>query len=123
MADPFTKLAYLGLQGGKSLMGLAHKEVSTRLLQWVAPTAAPSTVPVPPEMLKQLRASMERLLEQDWREAEAGLYPASLLFDAPWLDWATRYPLIWLDMPFTWNRRARRQVRDLPHDEIGRAHV
>ena len=116
MADPLTKFAYLGLQGGKSLMGLAHKEVSTRLLQWVAPTAAPRTVPVPPEMLKQLRASMERLLEQDWREAEAGLYPASLLFDAPWLDWATRYPLIWLDMPFTWNRRARRQVRDLPHD-------
>ena len=116
MADPLTKFAYLGLQGGKSLMGLAHKEVSTRLLQWVAPTAAPSTVPVPPEMLKELRAAMERLLEQDWQEAEAGLYPASLLFDAPWLDWAARYPLVWLDMPLTWNRRARRQVRDLPQD-------
>ena len=97
-------------------MGLAHKEVSTRLLQWVAPTAAPRTVPVPPEMLKELRAAMERLLEQDWQEAEGGLYPASLLFDAPWLDWAARYPLVWLDMPLTWNRRARRQVRDLPQD-------
>ena len=116
MADPLTKFAYLGLQGGKSLMGLAHKEVSTRLLQWVAPSAAPVTMPVPPDMLKELKAAMESLLELDWQEAEAGLYPASLLFDAPWLDWATRYPLVWLDMPLTWNRRARRQVRDLPQD-------
>jgi len=83
MADPLTKFAYLGLQGGKSLMGLAHKEVSTRLLQWVAPLSAPLTMPAPPEMLKELRAAMERLLEQDWQEAEAGLYPPSLLFDAP----------------------------------------
>jgi hypothetical protein len=67
-------------------------------------------------MLLQLRASMERLLELDWQEAERGLYPASLLFDAPWLDWAARYPLVWLDMPKLWSRRSQRNVRDLPRD-------
>jgi ubiquinone/menaquinone biosynthesis C-methylase UbiE len=114
MADQLTKLAYQTLQQGKSLMGLAHKQVSTRLMELVAPEGAPSTVPTPPQMLQQLRQSMDALVALDWREAEAGLYPTSLLFDAPWLDWASRYPLVWLDMPATWNRRRSRNVRDLP---------
>jgi ubiquinone/menaquinone biosynthesis C-methylase UbiE len=38
------------------------------------------------------------------------------LFDAPWLDWAARYPMVWLDMPSTWNRRSERNVTDLPPD-------
>jgi ubiquinone/menaquinone biosynthesis C-methylase UbiE len=67
-------------------------------------------------MLLQLRASMERLLELDWQEAERGLYPASLLFDAPWLDWAALYPLVWLDMPKIWSRRSQCSVRELPRD-------
>lgn len=116
MPDLVTKLAYQTLQQGKSLMGLAHKEVSTRLMGLLDPASAPKTVPVPPEVLTALRDSMERLLDLDWQEAERGLYPASLLFDAPWLDWAARYPLVWLDMPSIWNRRSQRNVRDLPVD-------
>ena len=115
MADPVTRLAYQTLQQGKSLVGLAHKEVSTKLMELLAPQGAvPKTVPVPPEMLAELQASHSRLLEVDWREAEEGLYPPSLLFDAPWLDWASRYPLVWLDMPSTWSRRSERRVDDLP---------
>ena len=30
------------------------------------------------------------------------------------LDWAVRYPLVWLDLPSIWQRRARRDVTDLP---------
>ncbi len=116
MPDPVSRLAYRTLQQGKSLMGLAHKEVSTRLMGLLAPEGTPRTVPVPPEMLTALRASMERLLDLDWQEAESGLYPPSLLFDAPWLDWAARYPLVWLDMPATWSRRSQRNVRDLPRE-------
>ena len=110
------RLSYQTLQQGKSLMGLAHKEVSTRLMDVLAPQGSPKTVPVEPQTLMKLRASMERLLAIDWEEAERGLYPTSLLFDAPWLDWASRYPLIWLDMPSTWKRRQERRVRDLPND-------
>ena len=116
MADTLTRLAYQTLQTGKSLMGLAHKEVSTRLMDVLAPEGAPRTVPVEPETMVKLRASMDRLLATDWEGAERGLYPTALLFDAPWLDWASRYPLVWLDMPATWKRRQERRVRDLPND-------
>ena len=116
MPDQLTKLAYQTIQQGKGLFGLAHKEVSTRLMGLLVPDAAPRTVPVEPEMLERLRSGMAALTELDWQEAERGLYPASLLFDAPWLDWAARYPLVWLDMPSTWMRRQDRNVRDLPRD-------
>lgn len=114
MPDQLTKLAYQTMQQGKSLLGLAHKEVSTRLMGVLAPEGTPKTVPVPPELMGRLKASMETLQERDWQEAQQGLYPTSLLFDAPWLDWASRYPLVWLDMPSTWNRRRERNVRDMP---------
>ena len=114
MADAVTKLAYEALQQGKSLVGVAHKEISTRLMELVAPDGAPKTLPIPPEMLRDLQASHKALLDVDWQEAEACLYPTSLLFDAPWGDWAARYPLVWLDMPSTWARRSERNVRDLP---------
>ena len=116
VAETLTKLAYQTMQQGKSLMGLFHKETSSRLMEFFAPQASPRTEPLPAGVLQELRASMERLLERDWQEAEAGVYPSSLLFDAPWLDWATRYPLLWLDLPQTWNRRRERNVRDLPDD-------
>ncbi|MFM7677042.1 MAG: methyltransferase domain-containing protein [Synechococcus sp.] len=114
MADPLTRLAYRTLQQGKSLVGLTHKEVSTRLMRLLIPGSTPPTVPVSPELLLTMQRSMDALLDLDWKEAEEGLYPASLLFDAPWLDWASRMPLVWLDLPATWNRRRERSVRDLP---------
>lgn len=114
MADPVTRLAYQTLQQGKSLVGLAHKEVSTKLMELLAPQGAPKTVPIPPQMQSDLQAAYQQLLDIDWQEAEQGLYPTSLLFDAPWLDWASRYPLVWLDMPSTWSRRSARNVHDLP---------
>ncbi|MFM7314982.1 MAG: methyltransferase domain-containing protein [Cyanobium sp.] len=116
VAETLTKLAYQTMQQGKSLMGLFHKETSTRLMELLAPQASPRTEPLPPAVLNELRSSMDRLIERDWQEAEAGIYPSSLLFDAPWLDWATRYPLLWLDLPQTWTRRSERNVRDLPTD-------
>jgi ubiquinone/menaquinone biosynthesis C-methylase UbiE len=116
MPDPVSKLAYQTLQQGKSLMGLAHKEVSTRLLEMISPGTLPPTVPVPPQMFAQFRASMERLLEIDWQDAERGIYPPSLLFETPWLAWARTYPLVWLDLPSIWSRRSRRNVRDLPRE-------
>ena len=116
MADPLTKLAYQTLQQGKSLVGVAHKEVSTKLMELVAPEGAPKTRPIPPQMLSDFQSSYKELMEVDWQEAEQGLYPTSLLFAAPWLAWAARYPLVWLDMPSTWNRRKERNVNDLPND-------
>ena len=115
MASPtFTEIAYRTLQQSRSLAGLAHKEISTKLMELVAPDATPRTEPVPADMLLQLRQAMADLEDIDWREAEQGLYPTTQLFNLPWMDWATRYPRLWLDLPSTWNRRRERNVRDLP---------
>ena len=111
---PFSKLAYQTLQQGKSIAGLAHKELSTKLMELVAPEAMPTTESVSSDILQTLRNAMAQLEERDWQEAEQGVYPTSLLFDAPWLDWASRYPQVWLDLPSIWNRRKERNVRDLP---------
>ena len=83
MADPLTKLAYQTMQQGKGLLGLVHKEASTRLMTLVAPDGTPQTEPVSPELFRTIKAAMDQLQALDWEEAERGLYPASLLFDAP----------------------------------------
>jgi ubiquinone/menaquinone biosynthesis C-methylase UbiE len=67
-------------------------------------------------VLLQMKQSMEELIDLDWQEAERGLYSSSLLFEAPWVEWASRMPLVWLDLPSTWKRREDRTVRDLPED-------
>ncbi|KGG12317.1 MULTISPECIES: class I SAM-dependent methyltransferase [Prochlorococcus] len=111
-----TKLAYLTLQQGKSLAGLAHKGLSTKLMEFFAPEAIPQTTQVGKDLLEELRKSMAELEKTDWNEAELGLYPKSLLFEAPWLEWFAKYPLVWLDMPSTWNRRRKNNIKDLPKD-------
>ena len=109
-----TKLAYQTLQQGKSLAGFAHKELSSKLMEILAPEAIPNTKPISNELLAELRRSMDALAKSDWQDAEQGVYPKSQLFDAPWLEWAATYPLIWLDLPSTWQRRKKRQTRNIP---------
>ena len=94
----------------------ASSEVSARLMGLLVPGGAPKTVRVESELLGRLHSRMDAFTERDLQEAEQGIYPASLLFDAPWLDWAARYPLVWLDMPSTWVRCNERNVRHLPRD-------
>lgn len=109
-----TKLAYQTLQQGKSIAGLAHKGLSTKLMELFAPEALPRGSDIGKELLEDLRTSMMELEQIDWQEAEAGIYPKSLLFEAPWIEWFTKYPLVWLDMPSIWERRRERKIRDLP---------
>ncbi len=117
MAQPnLTKLAYQTLQVGKSVAGLAHKSLSTKLMEVLAPSAMPTLEPIPNSLLIELRRAMQTLENIDWLEAEQGIYPKAQLFESPWLDWAGRYPLIWLDLPSTWERRKANKVHDLPNE-------
>ena len=50
-------------------------------------------------MLRDLQASHKALLDVDWQEAEAGLYPTSLSMRPRGLG--RPLPLVWLDMPST----------------------
>ncbi|KGG15363.1 MULTISPECIES: class I SAM-dependent methyltransferase [unclassified Prochlorococcus] len=115
MAQPsLAKIAYKTLQQGKGLVGIVHKEISTKLMEVIAPEAIPETSPISTDLLLKLRQSIKELEDIDWLEAEKGFYPKNLLFEAPWIEWFAKYPLVWLDMPSTWNRRKSRKFQDIP---------
>ena len=117
MAAPsLRRIAYHTLQQGKTLAGLAHKELSTKLMEVFAPEAGIGDFPIDQDLIKEVRRSMERLEKIDWEEAEAGIYPKSQLFEAPWLEWAKKYPLVWIDMPKTWERRKKNKTREIPRE-------
>ena len=116
MASSLTEIAYRTIQQGRTLAGLAHKELSTKAMELLAPDVVPNTQPVPDEMLDELRRALSALQDLDWQESEQGVYPKSLLFDIPWLEWAERYPRVWLDLPSNWARRRARDVQDIPKE-------
>ena len=108
------KFAYQTLQQGKGIAGLAHKQLSTKLMEVLEPQAIPSVEPISLDLLNELRHSIASLEKVDWEDAEQGVYPKSQLFDSPWLEWARRYPLLWLDLPSTWTRRKNKETRNIP---------
>jgi ubiquinone/menaquinone biosynthesis C-methylase UbiE len=104
MADTLTKLAYQTFQQGKSYFGLTHKTLSSRVMRVVNP---PKNVQVQELNLATLQLFQQRmndLLERDWQDAEAGVYPKELLFDNPWADFFQFYPLVCFDLPRIWER-------------------
>tara|TARA_Y100001968_G_C19453202_1_gene770209 strand:+ start:8031 stop:9086 length:1056 start_codon:yes stop_codon:yes gene_type:complete len=109
-----SKIAYHTLQQSKSLAGLAHKGISTTLMELIYPGNQLPSFPFQRELLNELQKSMRELEELDWKEAEEGLYPKRQLFEAPWIEWARKYPFVWLDMPSTWKRRKQSKTRDIP---------
>ncbi|HEY9734932.1 MAG TPA: class I SAM-dependent methyltransferase [Trichocoleus sp.] len=116
MPDTLTKLAYQTFQQGKSLFGLTHKTVSAQLLQMVSPPKAVQSKPLDPDLLKLIYGRMEKLLEIDWQDAEAGVYPKEILFDNPWDDFFRYYPLMCLDTPGIWERANNREYHRFDPD-------
>jgi ubiquinone/menaquinone biosynthesis C-methylase UbiE len=113
LADSLTKAAYQAFQQSKSAFGVAHKALSARLFNLLAPPAAHrKTEPLNPEVLGSIQQRLNQLLETDWHDAEAGIYPASLLFDNPWEDFFRFYPVLWMDMPKIWLRASQKQYQD-----------
>lgn len=104
MPDTLTKLAYQAFQDGKNYFGLGHKAIATQLRQWLRPGIKIELDSVTPEFLEEITRRRDTLLETDWQDAEAGVYPKSLLFDNPWADFFQYYPAIWLDLPAMWDR-------------------
>lgn len=112
MTETLTKLAYQTFQQGKSIFGLAHKTLGTQLQSLVAPDSRQPTEPLPPELLALIQQRLNQIIETDWQEAEQGIYPVSLLFENPWDDFLRYYPLLWVDMPRSWERIRRKQFQD-----------
>jgi len=113
MSDTLTKLTYQAFQQGKSIFGLAHKNLGTQLRNLINPPLSElKTQPLSPELLLKFRQLLNEILEADWQDAERGVYPESLLFDNPWEDFLLYYPLVWLDMPKTWERANRKRYQE-----------
>jgi ubiquinone/menaquinone biosynthesis C-methylase UbiE len=109
---PLTKLAYQTWQQGKNYFSLAHKEARRQLFTWFNPSNSTSTPSLPMELLQTLSQRVEALLEVDWQEAQAGVYPLSVLFESPWLEMLLHYPGVWFDMPGVWRRTQAKQHQE-----------
>lgn len=117
--EPIAKQSYLNLQWGKSYFSVAHKTFFGRVKSWVYPQSQSNTEALNPSLLKQLQARIEEILEQDWQDAKAGVYPVDLLFDDPWDDFIRFYPQMCFDIPATWNRARENRNQDFaPELEI-----
>ncbi|MCA1990966.1 MAG: SAM-dependent methyltransferase, partial [Coleofasciculus sp. S288] len=113
MSDTFTKLAYQTFQQGKSIFALAHKNVSSQLLNLVYPPVTQlKTKPLPPAVLLKVQQRLEQIIETDWQDAERGVYPATLLFENSWEDFLRYYPEICLDLPQTWERTHQNRFQE-----------
>ncbi|MBK16972.1 MAG: SAM-dependent methyltransferase [Prochlorococcus sp. SP3034] len=114
--ESLTKIAYKTLQQGKSIAGLAHKEISSRIMNIISPDNKLNSFDLDKNLLLDIQNSMDILREEDWDDAENGIYPQKILFDEPWLRYLTQYPKVWLDMPNTWERRKKQNYNDLPNN-------
>ncbi len=112
--EQISKFAYKTLQQGKSIAGFAHKELSTRIMNFILPDKKIENFYIDQKLLINIQNSMDILREEDWNDSEKNIYPKKLLFDEPWLRYLTQYPKIWLDMPNTWDRRRKQNYKDLP---------
>jgi len=86
--------------------------IGHRLLRFMA--RRPVTVTKEAQRLVQVR--YEALLERDLENVEEGLYPKSLLFQFPFLDYIKSAPALALDMPRTLVRMWRGDYQDFPRN-------
>lgn len=110
--DTITKFAYQTFQQGKQVFGFAHKTLSTRFLNTVFAQDRQEPNPLNPEMLQAIQSRIDKLLEADWKDAEAGVYPKSALFDNRWDDFFRYYPELWVDLPKIWDRASKKRHQD-----------
>ena len=83
--DQISKIAYKTLQQGKSIAGLVHKELSTKIMNFILPDNEVGSFNIDKKLLIDIQNSMDLLREEDWNDAENNIYPKKLLFDEPWL--------------------------------------
>ncbi|MEM7794039.1 MAG: class I SAM-dependent methyltransferase [Cyanobacteria bacterium P01_C01_bin.118] len=112
MPDTLTKFAYQTFQQGKQVFGYTHKTLLNRLRDVVAPIDPTKTSDIPASTLALLKQRLDELTEVDWQDAEAGVYPTSLLFDNPWDDFFKYYPRVVVDTPSAWDRSNKKQYQE-----------
>ena len=84
---------------------LAYLAYSRALLRWDDRST--------PEAAASLRHRLEELFDEDFRDAEAGYYPRSLIETLPWREYAQAVPRLLADLPRTRARIGRGDFREL----------
>lgn len=103
---PIHRTAYRAQQMGM----LVNCLIGHRVLRSVARRR----IDPPRELVDRIRRRYEQLIELDLRNAEAELYPRSLLFQFPFLDYIGKAPQLALDIPRTLRRMWAGDYRDFP---------
>lgn len=109
---PFGRDLYYGFQQLKAAVSVAHKTLSSQLADWAVPARPKPPNRLAPELLLDVQRRNQDLLERDWDDAQAGIYPTSLLFDWNVDDVLRHYPQVWFDLPSIWDRLQRRQYQE-----------
>lgn len=99
-----TRQVYETVQRSKHIFAIAHKALSTHIFLALFPPSQKRTQPLPPEVLAWVQERYNDLLKTDWQDAQRGIYPMELLFDAPWAEFLQFYPSLWLDSSKMWQR-------------------
>jgi len=107
MLSETVRLAYRGQQ--RSLRGASSVmfRIGRRLVVGKEPRPSP-------ERLDALLRSFEDMLDRDFANAAAGIYPWSLLFQIPFGTYARALPRLARDLPNVVRRRKRGDYEDLP---------
>ncbi|NEP90215.1 MAG: methyltransferase domain-containing protein [Okeania sp. SIO2C2] len=112
MSNTITKLTHQTFQQGKIYFALAHKQISTKLRNFVYPTLEFKTQPLSPAIIQKMQKRIDDIMERDVADGENGIYPVNIIFDNPWSDFFSYYPHLWLDMPTIWNRIKQKKYQE-----------
>jgi ubiquinone/menaquinone biosynthesis C-methylase UbiE len=87
---------------------MAYMAYTKLLLRWSDPPA--------PQAAASLRARIEKLFEEDWADAEAGIYPRELIEAQNVWEYAQAVPRLLADLPRTRARIGRGDFEDVPDE-------
>jgi len=63
--ESISKIAYKTLQQSKSIAGFAHKQISSRLMNFILPDSKLENFDIDKDLLMQIQNSMDILREED----------------------------------------------------------
>lgn len=110
------KTVYQALQLNKFVLSLLHKLTMAQLRPLFVSDVGSQSQQQMLANISRIWAAREELLETDWQEAIAGIYPKALLFDDPWVEFLSQYPWLWIELPDIWARMQRGDVRAFDAD-------
>ena len=89
--ESITKIAYKTLQQSKSIARFAHKQISSRIMNFILPDSKLQNFDIDRDLLVQIQNSMDRLREEDWNDAEKIIYQKYPVESELLLDYARKY--------------------------------